>query len=79
MATKLTLANILQARITSEFDVADKAAYGALDAPERQATIKTALMQRADYRAAEANVKAAELQPTRIVAPVSPLRMSNKN
>jgi outer membrane protein TolC len=62
VATKLTLANILQARITSEFDVADEAAYGAQDAPEREATIKTALMQRADYLAAEANVKTAELQ-----------------
>jgi outer membrane protein TolC len=59
---KLRLANILQARITSDFEVADEAAYGSGIAWDRDAAIATALAMRADYRAAQANVRAAELQ-----------------
>lgn len=62
MAAKLSLANILQARITADFEVADEAAYGAATPPDRDAAVKTALAMRADYRAAEASVRAAELQ-----------------
>jgi outer membrane protein TolC len=62
IAAKLYLANILQARITSDFEVADNAAYGAGTFPDRSAAIATALATRADYRAAESGVRAAELQ-----------------
>jgi outer membrane protein TolC len=62
IAAKLDLANILQARITSDFEVADSAAYGAGTFPERNAAIATALAMRADYRSAESQVRAAELQ-----------------
>ncbi len=62
VAAKLSLANILQARITADFEVADDAAYGTSTPPDRDAAVKTALAMRADYRAAEANVSAAELQ-----------------
>jgi outer membrane protein TolC len=59
---KLRLANILQARITSDFEVADEAAYGSGILSDRNAAIATALAMRADYRAAQATVRAAELQ-----------------
>ena len=59
---KLNLANILQARITSDYDVADEAAYGSGTPPDRDSSIQTALTARADYRSAQASVKAAELQ-----------------
>jgi outer membrane protein len=62
IAMKLSLANMLQARITADFEVADEAAYGASTPPDREAAVKTALAMRADYRAAEASVRAAELQ-----------------
>ena len=62
VAAKLRLANILQAHITSEFEVADDAAYGAGTPPDRDAAISTALATRTDYRAAESSVRAAELQ-----------------
>jgi outer membrane protein TolC len=63
IAAKLNLANILQARITSAFEVADSAAYGAAGAlPDRDAAIATALAMPADYRSAESQVRAAELQ-----------------
>jgi outer membrane protein TolC len=61
IVTKLNLANILQAKVTSNFEVADPAAYGAGGPPDRAATIQAALYSRADYRSLEANVKAAEL------------------
>ena len=59
---KLSLANMLQARITADFEVADEAAYGASTPPDRDAALKAALAMRADYLAAEASVRAAELQ-----------------
>jgi outer membrane protein len=62
VAAKLSLANILQAHITADFEVADEAAYGAGTPPERAAAITAAFAARPDYRAAETTVKAAELQ-----------------
>src|SRR5262245_35439622 len=67
IAAKLNLANILQANITFHFDVADPAAYGTecsvdtgtLDPP---IAIQSALAARSDYRAAQASVRAAELE-----------------
>ena len=62
IAAKLTLANILQAQITSDFEVADEAAYGAGTPPDRSASVRLAITTRPDYRSAEANVSAAELR-----------------
>jgi len=62
VAAKLTLANFLEANITADFEVADPAAYGSGDTMNRAATIQAALSTRADYRAAQAAVRAAELQ-----------------
>jgi outer membrane protein len=62
IAAKLNLANILQARITANFEVADGAAYGAGTFPDGDTAIATALATRADYRSAESQVRAAELQ-----------------
>ena len=62
IAAKLGLANILQAHITADFEVADETAYGVGPPADRDAALKTALAARADYRAAEASVRAAELQ-----------------
>jgi outer membrane protein TolC len=62
VVSKLTLANILHARVTSNFEVADTAAYGSQGPPERATTIRAALVSRPDYRSLESNVKAAELQ-----------------
>jgi outer membrane protein len=68
IAAKLNLANLLQARITSDFEVADQAAYGTGEAVDRQATLQAALTTRADYRAAQASVLAAELEVKSIQA-----------
>ena len=62
IAAKLSLANILQARITADFEVTDDSAYGAGTPADAGAALKTALATRADYRAAEGSVRAAELQ-----------------
>jgi outer membrane protein len=61
---KLNLAAILQARVTSDFEVADLAAYGDMIMPvsDRNAAVQAALAMRADYRSASANVRAAELK-----------------
>jgi outer membrane protein TolC len=59
---KLNLAELLQATITADFEVTDEAAYGSGQAMDRQATIQSALSMRADYRAAESEVRAAELR-----------------
>ena len=61
---KLNLASILQARVTSDFEVADNAAYGDMIAPiaDRNAAVQSAVAMRADYRSATANVRAAELK-----------------
>lgn len=61
---KLNLAAILQARVTSDFEVSDPAAYGDMIMPvsDRNAAVQAALAMRADYRSATANVRAAELK-----------------
>jgi outer membrane protein TolC len=62
VTSKLNLANMLQAKVTDNFDVTDPAAYGSGETIDRDATIQAAFATRPDYRAAEAAVKAAELQ-----------------
>jgi outer membrane protein TolC len=62
VTSKLNLANMLQANVTDNFDVTDPAAYGSGETIDRDATIQAAFATRPDYRAAEAAVKAAELQ-----------------
>ncbi len=62
ISAKLSLANILQARITSDFEVDDASAYGAEGPVDQAAAVQTALATRPDYRAAQANIRAAELQ-----------------
>jgi outer membrane protein TolC len=66
--SKLNLANILQANITDQFEVEDTAAYGEGGTMDRDATIQAALTSRPDYRAAEATVRAAELEVKSIEA-----------
>jgi outer membrane protein len=61
-ATKLNLANILQAHVTADFEVSDNAAYGEGGLPERDAALKVALATRADYLSLQANLRAAELK-----------------
>jgi outer membrane protein len=68
VGAKLSLANVIQARITSTFEVADEAAYGGGNAPDRDESVKLALNSRADYKSAAANVNAAELHVKSIKA-----------
>jgi outer membrane protein len=62
VAAKLSLANILQARIASDFEVADYAAYGVETPTDSTGMIASALAMRADYRSVQSQVRAAELQ-----------------
>jgi len=62
VAAKLDLANLLQANITDNFEVSDTSAYGSGQTMDREATVQAALATRPDYRAAEAAMRAAELQ-----------------
>jgi outer membrane protein TolC len=62
VAAKLELANLLQANITDNFEVSDTSAYGSGQTMDREATVQAALATRPDYRAAEAAMRAAELQ-----------------
>jgi outer membrane protein TolC len=62
IAAKLNLANLLQARVTSDFEVADAAAYGTEKPLDRAVEVQAALATRPDYRSVKANVRAAELQ-----------------
>jgi outer membrane protein TolC len=76
IAAKLHLANLMQATVTSNFEVSDEAAYGSGQAMDPQATVQAALTMRPDYRAAEETVRAAELQMESIRATRLPtLRM----
>ena len=68
VAAKVNLANLLQATINDNFDVADDAAYGSSLSLDRDASILAALSSRPDYHAAEAAVKAAELETQSIKA-----------
>jgi outer membrane protein TolC len=62
VAAKLELALILQTSITANFDVSDQAAYGTQQTMDTNATVQLALTSRPDYRAAQATVRAADLQ-----------------
>jgi outer membrane protein TolC len=62
IAAKLTLTNTMQLRVTSDFEIDDTAAYGVETAVDKDAALSAALASRPDYRAAQASVKAAELQ-----------------
>jgi outer membrane protein len=62
IAAKLTLANLLQTSVTSNYEVDDAAAYGADAAVDRAAAINSALTSRPDYLAAKSSIRAAELQ-----------------
>jgi outer membrane protein TolC len=62
VAAKLQLANLIQARASSDFDVTDTAAYGSGTLPDRDAAMQAALASRFDYRSAEANLNAAGLK-----------------
>lgn len=62
ITAKLGLANALQVQVTSDFDVEDTTAFGADTAVDRQAAVNAALTSRPDYLAAQAGVRAAELQ-----------------
>lgn len=61
ITAKLILANTLQARITADFEVEDTAPYGVETPVPSETAVQTALSSRPDYRAAQANVRAAEL------------------
>jgi outer membrane protein TolC len=62
IAAKLSLANALQKRITSDFDVDDTTAYGTDTNVDRDSAFQSALASRPDYLSLQANVKAAELR-----------------
>src|SRR5262249_10441813 len=56
------LATLIQANITSDFEVSDPAAYGSGGTMEKGTSLQAAFASRLDYRAAESTVRAAELQ-----------------
>jgi len=62
IAAKLNLANTLQTKVTSEFEVEDTSAYGVETPVDRTTAVAAALDSRPDYRAAKSSVRAAELQ-----------------
>jgi outer membrane protein len=62
IAAKLSLANALQERISSDFELDDTSAYGTDMKSDRDTALQSALASRPDYRSLEANVRAAELQ-----------------
>jgi outer membrane protein TolC len=80
IAAKLSLANMLQTTVSSDFEVSDQSAYGTGQVMDAQATVQAALASRPDYRAAEAAVRAAELQVKSIEAtrlPTVRMRLSD--
>jgi outer membrane protein TolC len=68
IASKLSLANLVQARITADFEVSDEAAYGVDTTLDRDSALASAFASRPDYRSAQADVRAAELQVQSIKA-----------
>jgi outer membrane protein TolC len=62
IAAKLTLANLLQTTVTSDFEVDDASAYGTDTNLDRTAAVNAALASRPDFLAAKSSVRAAELQ-----------------
>lgn len=80
VAAKLTLAGLLEANVTSDFEVSDPAAYGSGGAVDKGVSLQAAFAARADYRAAEAAVRAAEYEVKSIEAtrlPTLTLRASD--
>ena len=73
IAAKLQLANTLQAQVTSDFEVEDASAYGAESAVDKDTAISSALAARPDYRAAAANLRAAELRVQAVKAERYPI------
>jgi outer membrane protein TolC len=65
---KLSLADILHARPTSNYEVSDQAAYGSGDPPQREIAMRKALAARADHRSLEAKVRGAELHVSSVKA-----------
>jgi outer membrane protein TolC len=72
VAAKLSLANFIQANITADFEVSDPAAYGSGATMDKGASLQAALTTRPDYRAAESNVRAAELHVKSVEATYLP-------
>ena len=62
VSAKLTLANVLQTAITSDYEVEDVAAYGTEATLDRHGAVDAALAARPDYQSLEADVNAAELR-----------------
>lgn len=59
---KLQLANLLQARVTSEFTLVEPTPALGAEPPDRDAAVRQALAARADYQAAQRALRVAELQ-----------------
>ena len=68
VAAKLTLASLLEANVTADFEVSDPAAYGSGGTMDKGASLQAAFATRSDYRAAEASVRAAEYEVKSIEA-----------
>lgn len=58
---KLALARLIGLPLEQRFTLADKVPYSEITAPDMNSAMSQALQTRADYKAAEARVKAAEL------------------
>ncbi len=61
-AAKLQLANVIHARVTAAFEVAELGSLYDTGAVNPEEAVRTALEARPDYRAAASQVRAAELQ-----------------
>ncbi len=61
-ADKLGLANLLHAKISADYELADIEAFYDTRPPDQAATLTAALRARPDYQAAQAQVRAAELE-----------------
>src|SRR5215468_9428650 len=80
VASKLTLASLLEANVTADFEVLDPVAYGSGGTMDKGASLQAAFATRSDYRAAEASVRAAEYEVKSIEAtrlPTLALRASD--
>jgi len=65
---KLTLARVIGLALGQEFELADKAPYEPFPVPELQTTLQRAYSLRADYKAAQDRLIAAQLQRSAAVA-----------
>lgn len=68
VAAKLQLANVIHARVGSGFDVTDLGGAAEPPAADPRQAVQTALESRPDYRAAQSQARAAELQLSSIRA-----------